>query len=80
MNYNHFKTVLFVAFAALTLPGCAATRSKTTPTTTFRDRMSTAVGETAVFASETVPMALLSPVLGVPEDQKGLKWYQRRLP
>jgi hypothetical protein len=80
MDHKHFKTILFLAFAALTLPGCAATRSENASTKTFRDRMSTAVGETAVFASETVPMAVLSPVLGVPENQKELKWYQRRLP
>lgn len=80
MNHNHLKTVLLVAFTASILPGCAATRSENTSPKTLRDRMSTAVGETAVFASETVPMAVLSPVLGVPENQKELKWYQRRLP
>lgn len=80
MGSNHFRRILFVAATTLVAPGCASTRTEKQSTRTVRDRISNAVGETAVFASETVPMAVLSPVFGVPENQKDLKWYERRLP
>ena len=80
MSSTDFKNALFVLLTALVVPGCAAMRTGKVSTKTVRDRVSTAVGETAIFASETVPMAVLSPIVGVPEGQKDLKWYQRRIP
>jgi hypothetical protein len=80
MGASHFKSILFVAVTALVTPGCASIRTENQSTKTAGERIITAVGATAVFASETVPMAVLSPVFGVPENQKDLKWYQRGLP
>ena len=80
MDYRHTKNFLFFTLTFLVVNGCTAMRTGTDSTQTTRSRISTAVSETAIFASETVPMAVLSPVLGVPEEQKDLKWYQRRLP
>lgn len=80
MGFTDYKSAMFVLLTTLVVPGCAATRTATPQTKTVGDRVRTAVGETAVFASETVPMAVLSPIYGVPEGQKDLKWYQRRIP
>ncbi len=49
---NSLQSILFVAATVLAVPGCASTRTENQSTKTVRDRISTAVGESAVFASE----------------------------
>jgi hypothetical protein len=80
MGTNARRIVLIMSFSVLLVPGCAATRHSKEQKMTVGDRFHTAWMETAIFTSETVPMAILSPVFGVPDEQKDLKWYQRRLP
>jgi hypothetical protein len=74
------RRVLLVAIVVLSNAGCASNRSGSEPKKSVGDRLNTAWMETMIFTSETVPMAIVSPVMGTPDEQKERKWYQRRLP
>ncbi len=59
MRTNASKNILLISFTVLLFAGCSVTRESIEQKMTVRDGFRSAWMETAIFTSETVPMALL---------------------